>query len=149
MKIKKNARNTTIVTPFIVIKYPRDGNLRRIFKEFALTWKAFLHGLSPPPLLVPPFLLRPTVKVLLGDLPREEILSLAPGIEEAIRKLSSTRIEHRELRHPEKHVGLWRGRVVFLDFDHARLSSRSRDLNKFRAWIEGIKKSLRGNEGPR
>ncbi len=149
MRIKRNARNTVIVTPFIVIKYPHDGNLRRIFREFVLTWKASLHGLSPPPLLVPPFLLRPTVKVLLGDLPREEVLSLAPRIEEAIKKLSSARIEHRELRHPEKHVGFWRGRVVFLDFDHARLSSRSRDLNKFRAWIEGIKKSLRGSGGRR
>ena len=140
--IKKNARNTTIVTPLLVIKFPRDGKLSRVFKEFYLTWKAFLRGLSPPAILLGPFLLRPTVKVLLKHLPPSTVLDLAPCIERAIQQLSNAGIEHRELRHPENHVGFWRKRVVFLDFDHGRLTSRSRDLNKFRAWLEDLKKAL-------
>jgi hypothetical protein len=125
-----------------VIKFPRDGNLRRIFREFALTWKAFLRGLSPPPILVGPFLLRPTVYTLLGDLSPEEIVELTLKIIKAVEKLSRARVEHRELRHPEKHIGIWQGKIVFLDFDHARLTDRSRDLNKFRAWLEGIRRAL-------
>ncbi len=140
--IKKNARNVAIVTPLLVIKFPRDGKLSRIFKEFYLTWKAFLRGVSPPPILFGPFLLRPTVRVLLKHLTPKEALSLAPCVEKAIQTLSEARIEHRELRHPENHIGFWRGKVVFLDFDHGRITNRSRDLNKFRAWIEDLKKAV-------
>ena len=140
--IKRNARNAVIVVPPLVIKFPLDGNLSRIFREFALSWKAFLHGLSPPVLLLGPFLLRPSVDTFLKNLPPEKIQSLVPTIEERIKELSSARIEHRELRHPERHIALYRGRIVFIDFDHGRLSSSSRDLNKFRAWASGTLRSL-------
>ena len=140
---RRNARNIVIILGPVVLKYPRDLRFGRLFKEFYLSWKAFLNGLGPPVVLFFPVLFRATVKPLLSDLERKEILRVAPEIEKAIKKLSEARIEHRELRHPEKHIGFWRGKVVFIDFDHGRLSRRSRDLNKFRAWLEGIKKSLR------
>lgn len=135
MIIKKNARNVTIVVGPVVVKIPVDGNCGRIFKEFYLTWKAFLNGVSVPVVLIGPFLIRLKVKLL------KEI-----GIEgkekktiEAIKKLANARIEHRELRHPESHIGFWRGKVVFIDFDRGRLTHRSRDLNKFLAWLTSVK----------
>ncbi len=134
MFAKKNARNIVVVTRWIVFKLPRDGNVRRILREFALSWKAFLHGLSPPVLLVGPVLIRARVDLLKDLRPTKEDLDT---IEARIRELSQAGIEHRELRHPERHVGRWRGRWVFIDFDHARLSPKSRDLNKFRAWRRG------------
>ena len=133
--IKKNARNITIVAGPLVIKFSRDGNIFRIFKEFYLTWKAFLNGLSVPVLLLGPFLIRPRVLLLkeAGLRDRED------EIIRAIKKLSSARVEHRELRHPERHIGFWLGKVVFIDFDRGRLSTKSRDLNKFMAWLRSLK----------
>jgi len=129
--VKKNARNLVVVSRWFALKVPRDGNVRRIFKEFCLTWKAFLHGLAPPVIIIGPVLIRAPVK-LLKDVAYDS--KALDEIEGAIKKLAELGIEHRELRHPERHVGLWRGRWVFIDFDHGRLSRRSRDLNKFRAW---------------
>ncbi len=140
--VKRNARNTVILTNHFVVKFPNDGNLRRLFKEFYLCWKAFLNGVGVPTVLFGPFLIQPRVKRLLKHLPEEEILERAEEIEEAIRKLAEARIEHRELRHPENHVGFWKGKVVFIDFDHGRLSGKSRDLNKFRAWVESLRRAL-------
>ncbi len=134
MFAKKNARNIVVVTRWTVFKLPRDGNVGRVLREFALSWKAFLRGLSPPVLLVGPVLIRARVDLLKDLRPTKADLD---AVEARIRELSRAGIEHRELRHPERHVGLWRGRWVFIDFDHARLSTKSRDLNKFRAWRRG------------
>jgi len=142
VRVRRNARNAVIVLPFLVIKYPRDGRILRTFREFYLNWKAFLHGLAPFTLLLGPFLVQQRVPTLLKDLPPEEILRKSREIEEAIGRLAAAGIEHRELRHPESHVGFLGDRVVFIDFDHGRLSKRSRDLNKFRAWLEGLRKAL-------
>jgi hypothetical protein len=58
--IKRNPRNVVIVTPFVVFKYRHDWNLRKIFWEFVLTWKAFLHGVSDFPMLFGPVMVRKT-----------------------------------------------------------------------------------------
>ncbi len=134
MFARKNARNMVVVAGPLVFKLPRDGNVARVLREFALSWKAFLRGLSPPVLLVGPVLLRARVDLLKDVSPTQEDLD---EIERLILRLSEAGIEHRELRHPERHVGLWRGSWVFIDFDHARLTTKSRDLNKFRAWRRG------------
>lgn len=131
MLARKNARNIVVVTRWLVFKLPRDLNLHRVFKEFLLTLKAFLHGLAPPAIMVGPLLIRAYVKLLkdVGYNTKD-----IKEIEGAIQKLAALGIEHRELRHPERHVGLWRGHWVFIDFDHGRISRYSRDINKFRAW---------------
>ncbi len=133
---KKNARNIVVVAPFVTFKLPRDLKLPRIFKEFYLSWKAFLRGLSPPVLLIGPVLVRSTVKLLKDFHINEQDLQ---DIESSIKRLAEAGIEHRELRHPERHVGKWRGKWVFIDFDHGRLTSKSRDVNKFRAWAKRYK----------
>ncbi len=141
---RKNERNFVVATPFITFKLPRDGNVIRIFKEFAIRWKAFLHGLAAPCILIGPVLVTRTVPKLLKDVEvSEEVVN---RVIEAIKRLAAAGIEHRELRHPEKHVGFLNNRVVFLDFDHARLSRRSRDLNKFLAWVNPYRRRWQRNQ---
>jgi len=89
---------------------------------------------SVPALLFGPFLIRPRVVLL-----KEAGLQRTKDIIAAIKKLGEAGIEHRELRHPESHIGFWMGRIVFIDFDRGRLSRRSRDLNKFLAWLSAAR----------
>ncbi len=144
MLIKRNARNVTFVGP-VVIKF--SWNVKRGFKEFLIGWRAFLHGLSVPHLWIPFFLIRPRV-TLLHELPPECKLRLVPDIIRAVKQLSSIGIEHRELRHPERHIGIWRGKIVFIDFDRSRFSKRSRDVNKIREWVKVIESLYQADQEP-
>jgi len=131
-----------VVTRYVVFKYAYDWRMHRIFREFCLTWKAFLHGLAPPAILVGPVLIRPTIKLLKDIQVSDRDIA---AIESRIEELEKIGVEHREFRHPERHIGRWRGRWVFIDFDRGRFTSRPRDKNKFRAWLRG-RKLLRRNQ---
>jgi len=116
---KRNPRNIVMVTHWIVFKYRRDWNLRKIFWEFALTWKAFLHGASEVPVLVGPVLLRKTAKgQILAKVPIEEVWDKALNV---VAELSRAGIEHKEIRHPQYHMVVKEnGAISVIDFERAQ-----------------------------
>ncbi len=132
--IKENPRNIVIVTPWIVFKYRHDGNLRKIFWEFVLTWKAFLHGASEIPVLMGPILVRKTARgQILGKVAIEEVWENALNV---VAELSRAGIEHKELRHPQYHMIVTKnGKISVLDFERGKLTKAPRNLSRFVVWL--------------
>jgi len=150
--VKGNPRNVVVITPLAVLKYRRDWNLRKIFWEFVLTWKAFLHGVSEIPVLWGPVLVRKTAAGT--ELARADLKSVWVPVLRAVATLSTAGIDHRELRHPQHHVIVRGNKVVILDFERGKLTARPRNLSRFVVWllergidgdaIEGVLRTLEG-----
>ena len=132
--VKRNPRNIVIVTPQIVFKYRHDWNLRKIFWEFVLTWKAFLHGASEIPLLVGPVLLRKTARgQILAKMPVEDVWNKALDV---VAELSRAGIDHKEIRHPQYHMVVKEnGTISVLDFERGNLTKTPRNLSRFVVWL--------------
>lgn len=132
--VKRNPRNLVIITPLVVFKYRHDWNVRKIFWEFVLTWKAFLHGVADLPILVGPVLVRKTSK---GNvLAKTELKSSLDQLIEAAAELSRAGIEHKELRHPQYHVVVNDdGDVKIIDFERGKLTKRPRNLSRLVVWL--------------
>ena len=133
MIIKNNSRNIVIITPLLVFKYRHDWNLRKIFWEFVLTWKAFLHGLSDLPILVGPILIRKTTHGTI--LAKSELKSSLDYLVKAAAEISRAGIEHKELRHPQYHVIVQEKSVKILDFERGKLTRRPRNLSRVTVWL--------------
>ena len=131
--VKKNPRNIVIITRPLVFKYRHDWNLRKIFWEFVLTWKAFLHGLSDMPILVGPVLVRKTTYGTL--LAKSELKSSLDYLIEAAAELSRAGIEHNELRHPQYHVIVQEKGVKILDFERGKLTGRPKNVSRVTVWL--------------
>ncbi len=152
MIVKRNPRNIVIVTPLLVFKYRRDWNLRKIFWEFALTWKAFLHGISDIPILVGPVLIRKTTHGTI--LAKSKLKPSLDFLVEAAATLSRAGIEHKELRHPQYHVIVQKNGVKILDFERGKLTKMPRNLSRVTVWLlergvdpEELEKRIRKLEG--
>ncbi len=131
---KQNPRNVVIVTPLIVLKYRRDWNLRKIFWEFALTWKASLHKLSSIPVLIGPVLLRKTTNGTI--LAKKNPLECMDGLIRAVAMLSAAGIDHKELRHPQYHMFIEKnGQIRIIDFERGSLTGAPRNLSRFIVWL--------------
>ncbi len=132
--IKRNPRNIVIVTPWIVLKYRRDGNLRKIFWEFVLTWKAFLHGASEIPMLFGPIIVRKTAKgTILAKAPIEKLWR---NMLHTVAELSRAGIDHKEIRHPQYHIIVKEtGEISVLDFERGKLTKTPRNLSRFVVWL--------------
>lgn len=134
MIIKRNPRNTVIITPFIVLKYRRDLNLRKIFWEFVLTWKAFLHGVSEMPILVGPVMIRKTAKGTIFA--KANLKSRWVSALKAVAALSKSGVDHKELRHPQYHMIVkGDGAISILDFERGKLTKKPRNLSRFVVWL--------------
>ncbi|NPA76604.1 MAG: hypothetical protein GXN93_02525 [Candidatus Diapherotrites archaeon] len=132
--VKKNPRNIVIITPIVVLKYRRDWNLRKIFWEFALTWKAFLHGISTMPVLFGPIIVRRTIGGTL--LTRANINEAWRQALEAIAEISAANIEHLEVRHPQYHMIVKKdGTVAIIDFERGKLTRRTKNIPRFVVWL--------------
>ncbi len=134
MIVKRNPRNIVVVTPYLVFKYRRDWNLRKIFWEFVLTWKAFLHGVSSLPILVGLVMVRPTIRGAL--LAKTELKFSLDSLILAVAELSRAGIDHLEIRHPQYHIFVTdNGAVRIIDFERGKLTTRPRNLSRFVVWL--------------
>ncbi|HIP74408.1 MAG TPA: hypothetical protein EYH14_02030 [Euryarchaeota archaeon] len=133
--VKRNKRNIVIITPFVVLKYRKDWNLRKIFWEFLLTWRAFLHGVSEIPVLCGPVMVRKTATGVL--LAKADLKRVWPDVLRTVAVLSRAGIEHKELRHPQHHVVIGGDgkKINILDFERGKLTAKPRNLSRFVVWL--------------
>ncbi|GEM_PF-3128466 len=152
MILKKNPRNAVFVGENIVIKYRRDWNLRKIFNEFLLSWKASLHGLTPTPVLIGPIIVRRTAKGI--PLAKVETKKVWRDLIELGAALSRAGIDHKEVRHPGYHV-IVGDKLQIIDLERGKLTRRPKNLSRIVPWLlaqrinpDKIKEAVEAAEAP-